>query len=207
VTLEQLTNLTRFELVSLGLGHVALDDVLHLKLNDAYRSFVAMTGELDDVVEVDVSPTEPTVEIPEYVRKIKKVMMGSQELTIANPSDVSGYSEDAAPAFFVTGEGATTGRVLGNPDATYEMLLFVRRSVKSVMNSARAAPSDMPEEFHTALVAKVVADMLRTQPGDMNRVAYIRDRDSLFFGSVDRAKALLERRRAKNVRRVAYGGI
>jgi hypothetical protein len=208
VNLEQLTNLARFELTSLGLGSIALDSIIQLKLNSAYMLFVGLTGEIDDTVDLEgLAPGSP-VEIPRYVRKVKRVLLAGDELRIVNSADLN-YPQALpnSPSVFVLGDRFDHAFVLKAPTEPYNLTMHVRRGVKSVMSEATDTPSDINEEYHPALVDKVLADMLRVQPGDMNRVAYIRDRDASFANAVDNMRRALERVRSKNSRLVAYGGI
>ena len=206
MNLLELTTNARFELVSLGMAKIALDTVIQSKLNSAYRLFVSLCGEIDDVELLDVYDSDEVV-VPPHVRKIKRVFLGDKELAVVNRAALSDQIYNKHAPFFIIGDADGYASVVAGPATPYPLKLHIRRGVKQVMVFDTDTPTDVPEEFHPALVDKVVADMLRVQPGDMNRVAYIRDRDASFAIAIEKSKALFERRRSKPHRTVSYGGI
>lgn len=207
--LGQLTTLVRTQLVTLGYEQVTMDEILAAYLNDAYFRFVSLAGNIDDVIEVNVTAGEAEVDIPAWVLKVKRAELGGDELVILNRSDLSakGLSPASECRAVVLGDSRYKAYIYGTPKVSGEMSVWVLRSVKSAMFYPGDVPVDMEPEYHTALVDFAVSSLLKTQPGDLNRVSLIRDRAAAFYDAVAQVKAVRERQRSKPLRIVRYGGI
>lgn len=209
MNLGQIITLSRTQLTTLGFEEVTIDSILAQYVNDGYRRFVSETGNIDDVIQVDVNSGESEIEFPQYVLKIKRIELEGKKLDIVNRPEFDRLkvSPDAAPKVFVLGDSRYKGKVYGTPKASGEADLWVQRGVIKELVRESDSPVDMEPDYHMALVDFTVSALLRTQPGDLNRVSLIRDRAAEFAHAVALCKSRRECQRSKPARVVAYGGL
>lgn len=205
----ELITITRTELVTLGLEQLAIDPIIGLRLNEAYRLMVTESGEVDDTIELDVVTNDPDVPYEDWVLKFKQVSLGGEPLAIVNPSDVDfmGVTLASRPSLFVIGDQPGAAKVFGAPKSTEVVVAKVRRTIKAPMVLDTDTPSDIPSSYHFNLVDWVVGNLLVTDGRDRLRITLIRDRLAKFAAAVESIKSLRERQRAKPIRAVRYGGI